>query len=51
MPEPEFKATVIKILVEIEKIMEDIKETLTVETKELKMNQEEMKKCDNRVNK
>ena len=43
MPEPEFKATVIKILVEIEKSMEDIKETLTVETKELKMNQEEMK--------
>ena len=43
MPDGEFKATIIRILSGLEKSMEDIRETLSAETKELKNNQEEMK--------
>ena len=43
MPDGEFKAIVIRILAGLEKCMEDIRETLTAEIKELKNNQAEMK--------
>ena len=39
----EFKATILRILTRLEKIIEDISETLTTEIKELKKNQLEMK--------
>ena len=45
MPNGEFKAIIIKILAGFEKSMEDIRETLTSEIKELKNNQAGMKKC------
>ena len=39
----EFKATIIRILTDLEKRMEDISETIATEIKELKKNQSEMK--------
>ena len=36
MPDGEFKATILRILTGLEKHMEDIRETLTMETKKLK---------------
>jgi len=36
MPDAEFKATVISIIAGLEKSMEDIRETLTTDIKELK---------------
>ena len=43
MSDPEFKATTIRILAGLDKSMEDIRETLTAEIKELKNNQANMK--------
>ena len=43
IPDAEFKATVIRIVTRLEKSMENIRETLTAEIKELKNNQTEMK--------
>ena len=43
MPHPEFKATFKRILAELEKSIEDIRETLIIEIKELKTNQAKMK--------
>jgi len=43
----EFKAIIIRILTRLEKNMDDIRETLTTEIRELKNNQSEMKKCNN----
>ena len=42
IPEGEFKATIMRILAELEKRIEDFTETLTTEIKELKRNQFEM---------
>ena len=39
MPDPEFKATILRILAGCEKIIEDTRETLTVKIKKLKKNQ------------
>jgi len=39
MPDGEFKAMIIRILTGLEKRMEDISETSTIEIKELKKNQ------------
>ena len=38
MPDEEFKATIIRMLTGLEKRMEDISETLTIEIKEFKRN-------------
>lgn len=38
MPDGEFKATIIRTLAELEKRIEDCRETLTTKIKELKMN-------------
>ena len=38
IPDTEFKATIVRILPGLEKGIEDIRKTLTAETKELKMN-------------
>ena len=43
MPELEFKTTIIRILAELEKNIEDIREALTAEIKELKTSQAEIK--------
>ena len=43
MPDPEFKAKIIRILAGLEKSIENIMETLTAEIKELKTNQAEVK--------
>ena len=43
MPDGEFKATIIRILTEIGKRMEDFRKILTTEIKELKKNQSKMK--------
>ena len=43
IPDGEFKAIVIRILAGLEKCMEDIRESLTAEIKELKNNQAEVK--------
>ena len=43
MSEPEFKTMIIKILAGIEKSMEDIKESLTAEIKDLRTSQVEVK--------
>ena len=40
MPDPEFKAIVIRILVGLEKSIEDTREFLTAEIKELRANQD-----------
>jgi len=42
MPDPEFKATIIRIA-GLEKIMEDIRETLTAEIRDLNTSQAQMK--------
>lgn len=39
----QLKATIVRIFAGLEKSMEDIRETLTIEIKELKINQSEMK--------
>jgi len=49
MSELEFRMTIIKILAGLEKSMEDIRETLSGEIKELKSNQVEIKKAINEV--
>jgi len=43
MSDEDFKATIIRILAGLEKSMEDIRETLPTEIKDLKNNQAEMK--------
>ena len=43
MPDPEFKATIITILAELEKSIGDMRETLTTGIKGLKTNQAKMK--------
>ena len=43
MPDPEFKATTIRILAGLEKSIEVIRDSLTAEIKELKTNQNEIK--------
>ena len=43
MPDLEFRATIIRILSGLEKNIEDIKDTLTMEITELKTKQAEMK--------
>ena len=43
MPDPEFKATIIRILGWLEKSIEDIRETLTTKITELKTNCAETK--------
>ena len=43
MSDGEFKATIIRILTGLEKRIEDIRETLTTQIKELQKNQSEMK--------
>ena len=43
MPDPEFKAIIIRILAELEKSIGDMRETLTTGIKELKTNQAKMK--------
>ena len=43
MPDPEFKAKIIRTLAGLEKSIENIMETLTAEIKELKTNQAEVK--------
>ena len=47
MTDPEFETTSTRILVSLEKSMEDIKESLTAEIKDLKSSQAEIKKCNN----
>ena len=43
MPDGEFKAEIIRIITRLEKRIEDLRETLTRERKELKKSQAEMK--------
>lgn len=43
MPEPEFKATFIRILVGLERGIEDTRKSLTIEIKDLKTTQAEMR--------
>ena len=43
MPDPECKATIIKILPGLDKSIEDTRDTLTEETKDLKPSQAKMK--------
>ena len=43
MPEPEFKATMIRILAELKKSIEDTSKFLTIEIKDLKSTQTKMK--------
>jgi len=45
MSELEFRMTILKILAKLEKSMEDIRDTLSGEIKELKSNQVEIKKA------
>jgi len=48
MPEPEFKAAIIRIQAGLEKSIEDTRESLSAEIKELKTSQTEIfKKCCN----
>ena len=49
MPEGEFQAAIMKILTGLEKRMEDISETLTIEIKEFKRNHSEMKNAMNEI--
>ena len=44
MPDKEFKLMVIKILIELEKRMEDLSKTLNKVTENIKKNQSEIKK-------
>ena len=44
MPDPELKATIIRILTGPEISLEDLRDTLTAEMKKIKTNQAEMKK-------
>ena len=46
IPDKEFKATLLRILAGLEKNMEDIRETLTAETKELKNKQMKNEKIE-----
>ena len=43
----EFRATIIRILSGLEESIEDIRETLAAEIKDLKTSEAEIKKCDN----
>ena len=47
MPEPEFKTTIIRIIAGLKKIIEDTRESLTTEIKDLKTSQAKIKKCYN----
>ena len=52
IPDPEFKTTIIKIQSGLEKSIEDTRESLTTEIKDLKTTQAEMKKkCNNQNSK
>lgn len=43
MPDPEFKATIVMILAELEKSIENIRDYFTIDIKELKSNQTKVK--------
>ena len=49
MPDPEFKATIIGILVGLEKSIEDARESLTAQIKDLKTSQAKMKNAITKI--
>ena len=49
MSDGQFKTTIIRILTGLEKSMENISDTFTAKTKELKKNQKEMKSAINEI--
>ena len=49
MPDGEFKATIIRILIGLEKRIEDVSEALTTVIKELKKNQSKMRNAITKI--
>ena len=49
IPDPIFKATIIRILTGLEKSLEDIRETLTADVQELNTNQTKMKNAVTKI--